>query len=200
MKINRVIGSLLSGVVIVGMITLYTGVQEAYADDVVEDYVSSAPEVSLRPQARPTHAPATSLRPQARPELPESVFDEAQQKCLAQNIYYESRGEILEGQEAIAWVTLNRVMDDHFPDTICDVVTQRNQFSWVRQVGMDSRPGDSESWDRAVAVASFVTHNYAEAEDVTDGATFFHASRMTPGWFASLNRTGRIGNHTFYRL
>jgi spore germination cell wall hydrolase CwlJ-like protein len=63
----------------------------------------------------------------------QAVIDK-QVRCLAENIYYESRGESLEGQIAVAKVTLNR-LDEGYARTVCGVVKQRNpngcQFSWV---------------------------------------------------------------------
>ena len=58
-------------------------------------------------------------------------------QCLALNVYWEARSEPMQGQLAVAAVTLNRVNDPRFPDDICDVVRQggevrkhRCQFSW----------------------------------------------------------------------
>jgi hypothetical protein len=43
-------------------------------------------------------------------------------ECLAENIYFEARGEPLDGQYAVAEVTLNRTRSDNFPHTVCGVV------------------------------------------------------------------------------
>lgn len=59
------------------------------------------------------------------------VVDKEQHKCLALNIYHESRSESLQGQIAVAQVTINRVAHDHWPSTICEVVYDPMQFSWV---------------------------------------------------------------------
>ena len=47
-----------------------------------------------------------------------------ERRCLAEAIYFESRGEPLEGQVAVAEVVLNRVDDRQFPQTVCGVTNQ----------------------------------------------------------------------------
>ena len=44
--------------------------------------------------------------------------------CLAFNIYHEARSQSTIGQLAVAQVVMNRVDDDRFPDTVCEVVKQ----------------------------------------------------------------------------
>ena len=55
--------------------------------------------------------------------------------CLALAVYHEARGEPLIGQKAVAEVVMNRVASDRFPDTICGVVMQPKQFSFVSTNG-----------------------------------------------------------------
>lgn len=123
--------------------------------------------------------------------------------CLARNVYFEARGEPQTGQFAVAAVTLNRVMHPGFPDSICDVVMQgadlgrnRCQFSWVcdRQ---NARPTDLGAWERARQVA-FATL-FLDEPDPTDGALYFHTSRVRPSWSRTMMKVGRIGGHLFYR-
>ena len=54
-------------------------------------------------------------------------FGPAELKCLQQNIYFEAGNQSTLGQVAVAWVTLNRMQDSRFPDTICGVVRQGQQ-------------------------------------------------------------------------
>ena len=69
--------------------------------------------------------------------LPKSAFSAAQQRCLAEGIYFEARGEPVSGQAAVSQVILNRVRNPHYPNTICGVVYQnkhwrnRCQFSFA---------------------------------------------------------------------
>src|SRR5210317_144981 len=59
--------------------------------------------------------------------------------CLQQNIYFEARNQSINGQIAVAWVTLHRVDDPRYPNTICEVVWQRKQFSWTHD-GKSGKP------------------------------------------------------------
>ena len=59
-------------------------------------------------------------------------YDE-QTICLAQNIYHEARGEIIDGQIAVSNVVVNRVKSKQFPNDICSVVYQRNQIAIIEE-------------------------------------------------------------------
>ena len=50
--------------------------------------------------------------------------DEAELKCMAENIYFEGRAEPMVGKIAIGHVVMNRIEDERFPDTVCGVVKQ----------------------------------------------------------------------------
>lgn len=118
-------------------------------------------------------------------------------ECLARNIYYESRGETLRGQLAVAAVTLNRVNDPRFPNNICRVVYQREnrkcQFSWTC---MRNRPPTGESWYRSLELAR--TYLNGHHPDPTNGAIYFSNPRNTS--FGRNVRTATvIGNHRFWR-
>lgn len=125
-----------------------------------------------------------------------------QVKCLAENIYYESRGESLQGQIAVAKVTLTR-LDEGYARTVCGVVKQRNpngcQFEWVCS-GSASNPAGS-LWTQAVEIAALTIHSPTTVEDPTNGATHFHATYINwkPGWQRVKDSVQRIGGHVFYR-
>lgn len=126
----------------------------------------------------------------ARSETGDEQFE-----CLARAVYFESRGEPLEGQLAVAEVILNRVASGRFRATICDVVRQPSQFSFVRRGVIPEAPRESAAWQRAVAVAHIALQNL---HDVTgENSLFFHATYVNPGW--GRPRIARIGNHIFYR-
>jgi len=125
--------------------------------------------------------------------------------CLARNIYYESRGEPIEGQEWVAWVTINRANHSRYPSTICNVVHQCNrnnvcQFSWVSS-NRNARPRDQEAWERSVSIAVNVILEdvFNENADPTNGAIMFHANYVSPRWRHSYERVDQIGAHIFYR-
>jgi spore germination cell wall hydrolase CwlJ-like protein len=124
-------------------------------------------------------------------------------ECLALNVYFESRGEPLAGQYAVAAVTLNRVVHPAFPDSICQVVMQgaelgRNkcQFSWVCDRYGD-RPRNDGAWERAKQVA--FTTLFLDQPDPTGGALYFHTMWVRPNWSRIMLKVGRIGGHMFYR-
>jgi N-acetylmuramoyl-L-alanine amidase len=123
---------------------------------------------------------------------------EKELNCLALNIYHESRGEPLEGQLAVASVTLNRASDDRYPDNVCLVVWQDSQFSWTSDRNSD-KPKDEKSWKIAQNVAMMVSSEYSPIIDVTDGATMFHAVGSKPRWRKRFEKTAQIGGHVFYR-
>ena len=62
---------------------------------------------------------------------PKIMFDIEDVRCLAENIYHEARNQGTAGWLAVASVTLNRVTDRRFPNTICGVVFQaETKESW----------------------------------------------------------------------
>ena len=115
--------------------------------------------------------------------------------CLAENVYFEARGEPLVGQYAVAEVTMNRVASPLFPASVCDVVYEKSAFSWT-ELDTLRRPYGYE-WRRAQAVASTIYDNYREAP-LVDGALFYHATRISPDWARSKTQVVRIGAHLFY--
>lgn len=115
--------------------------------------------------------------------------------CLALNIYHEARGEPVEGQIAVAQVTLNRVASPAYPDTVCDVVWQRSQFSWTGD-GRSDRPRERGAWVQAIVVAARVKAGMTP--DVVGGALHYHADYVSPRWARAYVEVARIGRHVFY--
>ena len=156
-----------------------------------------------------------------KPE-PETVFINAnfehltpkvqrQVLCLANNIYFEARSEPIKGQIAVAFVTLNRVTSELFPDSICDVVKQKRnnvcQFSWYcesrpkRQYTKHILTGEgSLQYNEIIDIATFVYANYEKLNDPTHGSLFYHADYVRPGWRKRMDKVAVIGAHIFYRL
>lgn len=116
-------------------------------------------------------------------------------RCLAGAIYFESKGEPLTGQLAVAQVILNRVKSGRFPADICSVVTQRGQFSFVRGGRIPAIDEARKTWRTAVAVARVAVD---KAWDTVAGtALYFNARGRSPG--AGIRRIAVIGNHFFYK-
>jgi len=135
--------------------------------------------------------------------------------CLALNTYHEAKNQSLVGQIATAQVVMNRVADDRYPNTICEVVKQgphrpswenpekeypvrhRCQFSWYCD-GKSDIPKNEKAWRKAQDVAFLVYYNKIDL-DVTEGATHYHATYVKPAWARTKTRTTRIEKHIFYR-
>lgn len=118
-----------------------------------------------------------------------------EEECLAGAVYFEAKGEPLDGQLAVASVILNRAQSGRFPSSICGVVFQRSQFSFVRGNGFPPIARGSRDWREAVAIAKIARNDMWES--TVDNALYFHARRVSPGW--RLSRIATIGNHVFYR-
>lgn len=116
-------------------------------------------------------------------------------ECLALNIYFEARSESPKGRIAVAHVTMNRVKHEYFPNTICNVVWHRNQFSWTHD-GKSDRPRNKNAWIQALDIAELV---YSGAvEDPTKGSLFYHTDKVRPIWRHRLDRFKQIDSHVFY--
>ncbi len=120
---------------------------------------------------------------------------DAETDCLATAIFYESRSESLEGQLAVARVIINRADSRRFATSLCGVVSQPGQFSFVRG-GVIPTPDTARSaWKTSVAIARIALENGWQSE--AEGALYFHARRVSPGW--ARKRVAAIDNHIFYR-
>ncbi len=117
-------------------------------------------------------------------------------ECLAGAIYFESKGEPLEGQLAVAEVVINRSESGKYPSSLCGVVKQRNQFSFIRGGRFPPIAKASASWHKAVAIAHIALKDLADSR--ASDALFFHAKYVRPGW-RGLTRVASVGNHIFYR-
>lgn len=122
--------------------------------------------------------------------------DDSEHDCLASAVYFEAKGEPLEGQLAVAEVVLNRAASGKYPESVCGVVTQRSQFSFVRGGRIPTAPKASAAWRKAVAIAHIAAEDLAESRSAD--AMSFHARRVSPRW-RGMERVATIGNHIFYR-
>ncbi len=125
----------------------------------------------------------------------DAVAADPELNCLAIGVYYESKGEPLEGQLAVAEVILNRAKSGRFPASVCGVLTQRGQFSFVRGGRLPQPPASARAWKTALAVAQVARDDTWDSR--VSNALFFHARYVSPGWRKA--RVGSVGNHIFYR-
>lgn len=147
--------------------------------------------------------------------------------CMAQNIYFEANNQSKTGMIAVAQVTMNRVRDSRFPDTVCEVVFEgpireswktrqdstladnerifypiknRCQFSWYCDGKADviPYPENNISWRKAQDVALEVMA-FDRYSGIVEGATHYHADYVNPDWNKTITLVTKIDNHIFYR-
>lgn len=119
---------------------------------------------------------------------------DAELNCLAVGVYYEAKSEPLAGQLAVADVIINRTQSGRFPKSICSVITQRGQFSFVRGGKLPTPPANAQ-WRKALAVAKVAQKDLWESP--AGNALYFHARYVKPSWNRA--RVATVGNHVFYR-
>lgn len=106
----------------------------------------------------------------------------------------EARGEPVEGQIAVAQVTINRVRSGVFGSSICKVVYAKNQFSWT----LDKRKKikNNKEWDASLALATEVLNGKSHIPNFN--ALYFHTKHIRPKWAKTKTRVTVIANHIFY--
>ena len=128
---------------------------------------------------------------------------ETAQKCLADAIYFESRGEPVRGQIAVAQVVMNRVFSGYYPTTVCGVVYQNAhrrlacQFTFACD-GIPDKITEPDAWERAKTIARETLDGKYWLSDVGK-ATHYHAYWVRPRWVRTMHKLDKIGVHTFYR-
>jgi len=147
--------------------------------------------------------------PQARPQTPAERLGltgrerEKQEKCLANAVYFEARGEPVRGQIAVAQVVLNRVFSPFYPKTVCGVVYQNAnrhlacQFTFACD-GVPDVVTEPDAWARAKRIAADMLDGKLWMPEVGK-STHYHAYWVHPDWINEMNRIYRLGVHTFYR-
>ena len=122
------------------------------------------------------------------------VAKEAEIACLAKNIYMEARGESLQGQIAVAQVTVNRARSGQFQETVCSVVYAPKQFSWTNKKTTPIK--DSKAWIHSKDIARAVLTNSVPLPAFK--ALYFHTRQVNPRWNRNKQIVAKIGNHIFY--
>jgi len=117
--------------------------------------------------------------------------------CLATAVYFESRGESLEGQLAVAHVVMNRAASGRYPPDWCSVVKQPAQFSFVQHGQFPQADTNSEAWKKAEAVAELAAANVVPS--IGPDVLWYHADYVAPAWRHNLQEVEQIGAHIFYR-
>lgn len=145
-------------------------------------------DLVYRPEAQTVSEPAARVAPAiVKPRRD----DEVQQTCIAQAVYYESKGESARGQRAVADVVMNRTKRPGFASTPCGVIRQPHQFTNALRWRIPSAA--DPLWQKAKEIAGNALQGIGT---VSTAITHFHASGIRPGW--SMRRIAAIGGHVFY--
>lgn len=134
------------------------------------------------------------------------VANNNEYRCLLRAVWHEARGESFKGQLFVSKTILNRTRSERFPQSVCKVVYQKHQFSFVHQIPMNKqyvRPKTEleKQTFRQVEFASFISI-WADrlGIDFTDNSKYYHSTRVKPKWdYSKLVKTKVVGNHVFYK-
>lgn len=159
---------------------------------VSREVVQPVPEVSEDDVA----AEASSLK-ELVAQMPTDTDLDSEMRCLAGAVYFESRGEPLAGQLAVAEVVINRAASHKFPADYCGVVYQRSQFSFVKHGRMPKIRTSSRAWRRAKAIAQIAHKGLWDSEAA--GSLYFHARYVSPSWRHKRQAMATISTHVFYK-
>jgi spore germination cell wall hydrolase CwlJ-like protein len=121
---------------------------------------------------------------------------DGEQDCLAKAVYFESRGEPIQGQLAVAQVVMNRAASGRYPTSLCEVITQKAQFSFIRNGRFPTPDETSQAWRKAVAIAAIARDKLVST--LPSDVLWYHAEYVAPAWGKRLTRTAQIGLHIFY--
>lgn len=193
-------------ILILSSVCLYFGAKllcEASIDtsEVVEDVITSSEVVE----------DVITLDIYDYPKNDIEVLGEENFKCLVLNAYYEARGETREAITAVTMVVLNRSMHDFFPTKICDIIKQTKrdangniilnqcQFSWYCD-GKSDYPQDNRAYGRVEYITQQAVEKWFNDNDISNGATHFHSTKVNPDWTNDFTRVATIGSHVFYKM
>jgi hypothetical protein len=142
-------------------------------------------------------SPASRLGLSGKPRL-------QAEKCLADAVYFEARGEVLKGQQAVAQVVMNRVFSGYYPHDVCGVVYQNAgrhlacQFTFACEGKDLSRVDEPDMWEQAKRIAKDMLDGNIWLAEVGH-ATHYHAYWVHPSWVHEMAKLYHLGVHTFYR-
>jgi hypothetical protein len=126
------------------------------------------------------------------------------QKCLADAVYFEARGEEMKGQEAVAQVVMNRVFSGYYPNDVCGVVYQNAnrhlacQFTFACEGHDLNKIDEPDMWEQAKQIAKDTLDGKIWLTEVGH-ATHYHAYWVHPSWVHEMTKLYHLGVHTFYR-
>ena len=127
----------------------------------------------------------------------------SEMRCLAEAIYFEARGEAIEGQYAVGEVIINRVLSNQFPNSVCGVISEGAnrlnscQFSYNCDGKLETI-NEKKIYERILKLSKILLE--PSSRFLTGGATFYHSKLVSPSWSKKFIKTKEIGNHFFYKL
>lgn len=111
---------------------------------------------------------------------------------LAKIAMAEAEGEDTEGKALVILTVLNRVWSDEFPDTISEVISQKDAFTSYWDGRYDKVEPNEDCYDALELVQ-------VEHWDESEGATYFERTSTEDTWHnRTLEKLFTHGNHTFY--
>jgi spore germination cell wall hydrolase CwlJ-like protein len=125
------------------------------------------------------------------------------EKCLAEAVYFEARGEAVRGQIAVAQVVMNRTFSGFYPTTVCGVVYQNKHRHYACQFtfacdNVADVVREPDMWDRAKKIAKAMLDGQLWLPEVGK-STHYHAYWVRPSWVHEMKKMYKFGVHTFYR-
>ena len=131
-------------------------------------------------------------------------------QCMVANIFFEARGETIQGMQAVAKVTMNRAKSNRYPSSICAVVFQRKQFSWTHQQSwkvinriVTGQVNHLKGKDlQAYTIAQIIAHNAVTGKLLVPklkDSMYYHATYVNPKWARKMQRVAKVGSHIFYK-
>lgn len=117
--------------------------------------------------------------------------------CLAKNIFHEAGVEDELGMFAVAQVTINRVRNANYPDTICEVVMEPSQFSWANDRTRRWTHPTGPKWELSKEIARKVIKEGYRVPAL-QAAVFYHADYVSPDWKDPNAVIAQVGTHIFY--
>jgi len=125
------------------------------------------------------------------------------EKCLAEAVYFESRGEVKRGQIAVAQVVMNRVFSGFYPNNVCGVVYQNSnrklacQFTFACD-GIPDKIEEPDMWEQAKEISRDMLDGKLWLPEIGH-STHYHAYWVHPSWVGEMRKLYKIGVHSFYR-
>lgn len=183
----------------IGTLTVYAA-EDTFSGELVEAIQNEVVTEDKVETEIPTEETAEQVVMEETPEaLTGNSFslEDQEYQVLLKIVEAEAGCEDTEGRMLVANVVMNRVRNGNFPNTVTEVVYQRQdgtaQFSPVSDGRIDTVNVSQGTIDAVARVMN--------GEDISQGALFFRSVRSRSGWFdQKLSRVLEHGNHIFYTM